>query len=314
MNKKLTSVYKSAAILFPLIFIIILTAISVFARSDAESMVLASYTYGSTTDVSVGVHMNENTLNRIEYNNTPINAANYVVGTPDGNGITQITFDADYLVTFAADRTYTLTVYYNSYTEMYSSTEITKWSLPTEIFMTVGKTEPSLSLTAAPIDGSGIYGDNVTLTAMVFASGNGALPTGTVTFKQDGVIIAADVAIVGDKAEFTVSGLNWGTDYSFTAEYAGDTNYSAVADSITGYNLIKPEDPKPEDPKPESSSSPSTPTVFYEIPMIVNPRQKEAAATSAEESSPVIVMIKKLIDTVDMVRELSDSLLRFSIA
>jgi hypothetical protein len=76
-----------AAGLFTVIYAV-LTATIFVSASDAESMVLLLYTRTSTTDVSVGIHMNGNTVDRIEYSNVPINASYYSVGVADGNGIT----------------------------------------------------------------------------------------------------------------------------------------------------------------------------------------------------------------------------------
>jgi hypothetical protein len=104
---------------------------------------------------------------------------------------------------------------------------------------TVIQADPSLTLEALPADGTGEAGAIVTLTAKVAASGTCELPTGTVTFLQDGKPIAENVALNKGMASIEVKDLVVETLYDFTAQYSGDTNYTVDDAEIEDYNLVK---------------------------------------------------------------------------
>jgi hypothetical protein len=104
--------------------------------------------------------------------------------------------------------------------------------------LTIEKADPSLALTAAPADGAGKYGDKVVLTATVAQNGEGDLPTGSVTFKQDGEVLAENVALVSGEAACEVENLAV-QDYTFTVEYSGDSKYTTDSAEIADFNLEK---------------------------------------------------------------------------
>jgi ELWxxDGT repeat protein len=77
---------------------------------------------------------------------------------------------------------------------------------------------------------SSVFGQVVTLTAIVSARAPGAgAPTGTVTFKQRAIVLADSVPVgPGGKATFSTSSLSVGS-HSVTASYGGDGNFTTGA-------------------------------------------------------------------------------------
>ena len=70
-------------------------------------------------------------------------------------------------------------------------------------------------------------GQTAVFTATVAPVVPGAgMPTGTVTFEDDGVALAAPVTLVGGSAQFSLLSLAAGT-HSITAVYSGDGNFAA---------------------------------------------------------------------------------------
>ncbi|WP_284758092.1 Ig-like domain repeat protein [Agrobacterium sp. fls2-241-TYG-188a] len=95
------------------------------------------------------------------------------------------------------------------------------------ITVSVGQSTPTVVVTASNANPS--PGDTVTFTATL---SNGSSPSGTVTFKDNGVTLGTGT-ISGATASYSTSGLGTGS-HSITAEYAGDTNNAvATSSSIT---------------------------------------------------------------------------------
>jgi hypothetical protein len=96
---------------------------------------------------------------------------------------------------------------------------------------TVNKATPTVTLTN-PTNPS-TFGQQVTFTATV--SGSGATPTGTVTFKDNGVAISGAVSLSSGQATFQISSLSVGSGHTITVDYSGDASYNAVnATAMTG--------------------------------------------------------------------------------
>ena len=101
--------------------------------------------------------------------------------------------------------------------------------------VTLNKMTPTVTLSAAPNPVG--FGQSVTIAAT--ASGSGATPTGTVSFKY-GSLTLANLSLAGGAASFSPStvGLPAGT-YDLTASYSGDANYSAANSASYGITLNK---------------------------------------------------------------------------
>ena len=70
-----------------------------------------------------------------------------------------------------------------------------------------------------------VFGQIVTFTAIIAAAAPGAgSPTGTVTFKEGAVTLAATVAMTAGQATFTTSALSVGS-HTITASYSGDSAF-----------------------------------------------------------------------------------------
>ncbi|MDO4314197.1 MAG: S-layer homology domain-containing protein [Oscillospiraceae bacterium] len=96
-----------------------------------------------------------------------------------------------------------------------------------DVSVTVEQAAPAVSVSVGSITGSGDI-RTVTLTATLTKSGEGAYPTGTVTFRQGGQDIGT-AAVIDGKAAYTWTQAVKDTAYSVTAEYGGDTNYTPAA-------------------------------------------------------------------------------------
>lgn len=88
----------------------------------------------------------------------------------------------------------------------------------------VGQAQSTTTLSAS--SPSSTAGQPVTLTATVGPSINGTLPTGTVTFYDNGQVLGGPVTLVNGVATLTPSSLPIGTD-ALSAQYSGDTNFLA---------------------------------------------------------------------------------------
>jgi len=104
------------------------------------------------------------------------------------------------------------------------------------ITQTVGKATPTVSVSSG--ENPSVYGDDVTFSAIV--TGSLDTPTGTVTFKSDGVSIGSDALDGGGNASVDTSTLDAGT-YVITATYNGDGSYtSATSPALSGGQEVDP--------------------------------------------------------------------------
>ncbi|MCL2783501.1 MAG: Ig-like domain repeat protein, partial [Propionibacteriaceae bacterium] len=69
-------------------------------------------------------------------------------------------------------------------------------------------------------------------------SGPGATPTGTVTFKEGSVVLAADVPLVNGSASYTVTAPSTGS-HDYTAEYSGQPGFYSAASGSATVNVAK---------------------------------------------------------------------------
>ena len=95
-------------------------------------------------------------------------------------------------------------------------------------------TQPSMTILASSPGATGPYGTAVTLTATLTAGASG-----TVTF-MDGVSVLGATALSAGQAVFTtaVGALAVGS-HSFSASYAGDSNFGASGSAALGYTVTK---------------------------------------------------------------------------
>lgn len=87
------------------------------------------------------------------------------------------------------------------------------------------------------------HGTNLTFTSVVkdiSGQGNGAVPSGTITFNVTPGGALGPVALKNGTATLTTNALPGGT-YSVTASYSGDANYAAKTSSVTDTFTIGPE-------------------------------------------------------------------------
>ena len=93
-----------------------------------------------------------------------------------------------------------------------------------------GATTTSLAVSPNPP----VSGSTSTLTATIGYTANGtAVPTGSVTFYQDGVALSPAAAVVGGTtATYTSTTLSGTTSHTYYAVYAGDTNYTTSKSSV----------------------------------------------------------------------------------
>jgi hypothetical protein len=101
------------------------------------------------------------------------------------------------------------------------------------------------------------YGQSLTLTATVAASvGNGAAPTGTVTFENGSTVIGTAQPLSSGQASVSTASLAAGTD-SLAAVYSGDSNYQAhtvyLSQTVTPATSITSLTSQP-DPAPPNST------------------------------------------------------------
>jgi hypothetical protein len=90
----------------------------------------------------------------------------------------------------------------------------------------------TLQLTVSP--NPPVAGGSTSLTAAIgYALTNGAAPTGTVNFYEDGSLLSS-VAVSGGQAVYSSTGLSGTTQHQFYAVYNGDTNYqSSTSSTVT---------------------------------------------------------------------------------
>jgi hypothetical protein len=112
------------------------------------------------------------------------------------------------------------------YTATYSGNSIYNPSNANQVATsasTAGATTTTLAVTPNPP----VSGSNTTLQATIgYTAVGAAIPTGTVTFLQDGVALTpASQVIGGTSATFTSTTLSGAAAHSYTAIYSGDPNY-----------------------------------------------------------------------------------------
>jgi hypothetical protein len=96
--------------------------------------------------------------------------------------------------------------------------------------VTVNQSDTSTSLTGSPNPASA--GTQVTLSAVVSATSPGSgIPTGTVTFLDNGTAIGTGTLNTAGTATFTTSTLSVGS-HPLTAAYGGDTDYKTSTSSV----------------------------------------------------------------------------------
>jgi hypothetical protein len=123
----------------------------------------------------------------------------------------------------------TLTPGTQSITASYSGDGNFNKSISPNFSQTVSKALPVSTLTSSP--NSPVYGQSVTLTAVIAPSTQGiASPTGSVTFKN-GSTILGQVALSAGQAGIVALTLPVGSD-SISAVYSGDSNYSAGTPAV----------------------------------------------------------------------------------
>jgi hypothetical protein len=97
---------------------------------------------------------------------------------------------------------------------------------------TVNKSPTVTTLAATP--NPSVFGQTVTLTASVAASGGGSgAPSGTITFNDAGTALGTSALDNNGRATFTVSTLAVGT-HTLTASYGGDNNFLSSTASGSG--------------------------------------------------------------------------------
>jgi hypothetical protein len=98
-------------------------------------------------------------------------------------------------------------------------------------------TTAQVSATVSSSASTSVHGQQITLTANLGAAAPGSgVPTGTVTFKSDGVAIGGPVALVNGVATMNVSSLTTG-DHVLTVAYSGDTNFASGSSSGTNQTV-----------------------------------------------------------------------------
>jgi hypothetical protein len=98
-------------------------------------------------------------------------------------------------------------------------------------------TTAQVSATVSSSASTSVHGEQITLTANLGAAAPGSgVPTGTVTFKSDGVAIGGPVALVNGVATMNVSSLTTG-DHVLTVAYSGDTNFASGSSSGTNQTV-----------------------------------------------------------------------------
>jgi hypothetical protein len=95
---------------------------------------------------------------------------------------------------------------------------------------TAGTTTTALTVTPNPP----VSGSLTTLKATIGYTANGtAVPTGTVTFYQDGIALSPTAVLVsGTTATYTSSTLSGTTAHTYKAVYSGDSNYATSTSSV----------------------------------------------------------------------------------
>ncbi|HZS08141.1 MAG TPA: MBG domain-containing protein, partial [Blastocatellia bacterium] len=103
---------------------------------------------------------------------------------------------------------------------------------------TLTVTMANAAINAVANNSSPVIGQSVTFTATINAVGGGAGATGTVTFKDGATVLGTGTLNGSGQATFTTSGLAVGS-HSITAEYGGDTNYSAATSPVLDLTVNK---------------------------------------------------------------------------
>ena len=161
---------------------------------------------------------------------TPTGTVNFedgaaIIGsdTLDGTG------HAHYTTTALAVGSHTIKAVYADDADFVGSTS-------SAITQTVGKATPTVSVSSG--ENPSTYGDDVTFSATV--SGSLTIPSGTVTFKSDGVSIGTGNVDGGGNASVDTSTLDAGTRV-ITATYNGNASYtSATSPDLAGGQEVDP--------------------------------------------------------------------------
>lgn len=96
--------------------------------------------------------------------------------------------------------------------------------------VTVSEATPTVTLTG----NNATYGQDVSLNVAV--SGAGAVPEGTVTFKEGTTVLEANVLLAGGTASLTVTNPIAG-NHTYTVEYSGQTGYYTDATGMVGIGV-----------------------------------------------------------------------------
>jgi hypothetical protein len=113
--------------------------------------------------------------------------------------------------------------------------DFTGGSPHTPITQVVNKTTATATVGSA---GTSVHGQSVTVTVNMGAASPGTgVPTGTVTFKSDGVAISGAIALVNGAASFDVSSLGTGT-HTLTVDYSGDATFTSGTGLGNGSQVV----------------------------------------------------------------------------
>ena len=119
--------------------------------------------------------------------------------------------------------------------------------------------QDSSTTTVSSAANPSVFGQVVTFTATVAAVAPGSgTPTGTVTFKEGSVTLAATVAMTSGQATFTTSSLSVAT-HTITASYSGDGNFQTSTGTETSPQVVN------QDSSTTAVSSTSNPSVFGQV-------------------------------------------------
>ena len=108
---------------------------------------------------------------------------------------------------------------------------------PVQQVITVAKVSTQTMLTASATTGN--LGVSISLTATVTGIVNGIVPTGAVTFYSGTTLLGTTPLTSSGTATFSTTALPGGQD-SVTAQYGGDTNYSASTSSAQSIAIVAP--------------------------------------------------------------------------